>query len=940
MMNPKNKTYFLCLLLLAVLHTTGQLAVRKEIVYLSGTDAIHTKTWDFQVTGGCKSGVWTSIQVPSHWEQQGFGAYNYGRDNVTYGKNFRYADEKGLYKYRFDVPAAWKNREVSIVFEGSMTDTEVKINGQLAGPVHQGAFYRFKYNIGDKLKFGQKNLLEVTVSKMSADKSVNGAERLADFWIFGGIFRPVYLEALPKENIEWTAVDAKADGSFSMNVYLRRAVAGHSLMAEIRDGKGTVVATAGSKISGGDSVINLKTSVQSPLRWTAETPHLYSVKVFIKNGNRTVYETADKFGFRTLEVRKQDGIYLNGTKIKMKGVNRHVFWPEYGRATYPEADLIDVKLIKEMNMNAVRCSHYPPDQNFLRLCDSLGLYVIDELTGWQKAYSTKAGTPLVKEMVIRDANHPSIIFWSNGNEGGHNKELDGDFGKYDLSNRTVIHAHHKPGNAFNGIDCNHYEDYYSTQKIVADTNIYMPTEFLHAMNDGGGAAALSDFWELHWNAKRGAGGFIWNLADEGIMRTDENNRLDVDGYNAADGVVGPHREKEASVAAIREIYCPVHITMKDLPADFNGQIPVENRYHFTNLDQCSFQWELINFNKPEEAGSAYAIARKGAMASPYVAPTDKGILKMDLPANWRLNDALVLTAYDPFKNELYRWVWKAKTNTQLLEAVLKRDSGQEVVLTDADTILTLKASGISVSFSKKSGQLTALANDNSANLSFGKGPVLVSGSAAFTGLKYFKEEKAYVVEASYTGNLAYVRWKMQPSGWLEMNYEYNLNGKYPFAGISFHYPENLVLGARWLGNGPGRVWKNRLQGVTLNVYQNRNNNTHTGSAPWVYPEFRGYFSEIVWMELSTLEGKFTIASPDENLFVRLFNFYSVSGPKAHPELPAGDISFLDGIPPTGSKMGVSNANVSALGPNSELNVVNGAVKRTLYFYFGLALLHE
>ena len=503
------------LLLLAVVNTMAQTSVKKVIQYLSGTDATHTKTWEFYCTGGRNSGRWTTIPVPSHWEQHGFGNYNYGRDNVTYGKNFHYADEKGLYKTQFTIPAAWQNKEVYIVFEGSMTDTEIKINGQLAGPVHLGAFYRFKYKIGDKLKYGKPNLLEVTVSKMSADKSVNGAERLADFWIFGGIYRPVYLEALPKENISWTSIDARADGSFQMNVHLNNTVAGREVVAEIKDPKGKLVATTTGKTTA-DSIVKLKTVVAGPLLWTAETPNLYSVKLSIKNSSRNIYETEDKFGFRTIEVRKQDGIYVNGTKIKIKGVNHHVFWPEYGRTTYPEADLLDVKLIKEMNMNAVRCSHYPPDKNFLRICDSLGLYVIDELTGWQKAYSTTAGAPLVKEMVMRDANHPSVIFWSNGNEGGHNYELDDDFGQYDLSGRTVIHAHHKPGNAFNGIDCNHYEDYYSTEKIIADTNIYMPTEFLHAMNDGGGGAALSDFWELHWKEKKGAGGFIWCYQDEAL----------------------------------------------------------------------------------------------------------------------------------------------------------------------------------------------------------------------------------------------------------------------------------------------------------------------------------------------------------------------------------------------------------------------------------------
>ncbi|WP_207534927.1 glycoside hydrolase family 2 protein [Desertivirga arenae] len=936
-MNLKKGIYVLAASLGVTANVIAQSEVTKQVQYLSGTDVKNTKTWEFWATGGRQSGFWTSIQVPSHWEQQGFGGYNYGRDYVTYGKNFHFEDEKGLYKHQFDVPANWQGKDVYIVFEGSMTDTEVKINGKTAGPVHQGAFYRFKYNISDKLKYGQKNLLEATVSKMSADNSVNNAERLADYWVFGGIFRPVYLEALPKENIEWTAIDAKANGTFNMNVYLKNTEPGRNIIAEIVDKQGKVIGTANAKTTGKDSVINLKTIVKKPLLWSAETPNLYTANVSIKSAGNTIYKTSDKFGFRTIEVRKQDGIYLNGTKIKMKGVNRHVFWPEYGRATFPEADLIDVKLIKEMNMNAVRCSHYPPDQNFLRLCDSLGIYVLDELAGWQKAYSTKAGEPLVKEMVIRDANHPSVILWSNGNEGGHNFDLDDDYAKYDLAKRTVIHAHHKPGNAINGIDCNHYEDYYSTQKILADTNIYMVTEFLHAQDDGGAGAGLADFWELHWNSKRGAGGFIWDLADEGIMRTDQNNMLDVNGVNAPDGIVGPHREKEGSFYAIREIYSPVRITLKNLPSNFKGEIPVENRFHFTNLNQCSFQWELINFKKRDESTAGYTVAKKAAVNAPNVAPTAKGTLRVILPEDWKNYDALALTALDPQGNELYRWTWKVKSNAQLLENVLSVKAGPAVTVNEADSLLTMKAAGISISFNRKTGRLAGVANDNNNyKLSFNNGPVLVSGNATFNGLKHYQEGEQHVIESSYSGDLKYVKWRMSPNGLLQMDYEYALNGNYWFSGVSFNYPENFVLGAKWLGKGPSRVWKNRMFGTTYNVFENRNNDTQTGRAPWLYPEFKGYFADVVWMELNTVEGKFTVASPNDDMFVRLFNFYGLSGIKPHPELPVGDLSFLDRIPPIGTKLGLNiSPNTKVLGPLSELNVVNTPIKRTLYFYFGI-----
>jgi beta-galactosidase/beta-glucuronidase len=271
---------------------------------------------------------------------------------------------------------------------------------------------------------------------------------------------------------------------------------------------GKIVASVKESLKAGDTAALLQGAVANVRTWNSETPNLYKVKFSLVQAGKPVHESTDRFGFRTIEIRTGEGIFINGTQVKFKGINRHVWWPETGRSINAKIDLMDVQLMKQMNMNAVRCSHYPPDKRFLELCDSLGLYVLDELAGWQKAYNTKTGSKLVKEMVQRDANHPSIIFWSNGNEGGHNMELVDHYGKYDFSNRPVIRAHHRPGNTYNGIDCNHYEDYYSSKKILEEgPDIYMPTEFLHCQDDGGCGAALSDFWELHWKSKKSGGGF-------------------------------------------------------------------------------------------------------------------------------------------------------------------------------------------------------------------------------------------------------------------------------------------------------------------------------------------------------------------------------------------------------------------------------------------------
>ena len=152
-----------------------------------------------------------------------------------------------------------------------------------------------------------------------------------------------------------------------------------------------------------------------------------------------MHRRQDRFGFRTFEVRPGDGLYLNGRRIVLKGVNRHSFWPDSGRCLNEAVHRGDIALIQDMNMNAVRMSHYPPDEQFLELCDELGLYVLDELAGWQKPYDTDVGRKLVEETVTRDVNHPSILFWDNGNEGGWNTALDGEFARWDPQGRPVLH---------------------------------------------------------------------------------------------------------------------------------------------------------------------------------------------------------------------------------------------------------------------------------------------------------------------------------------------------------------------------------------------------------------------------------------------------------------------------------------------------------------------
>jgi len=341
----RNQAVLICSLLILSLSTIqGQ---KTETFYLSGTGKDNTVMWDFFCTGGRKSGKWDKIAVPSCWELQGFGTFNYGRDKNP-------SDEKGLYKHEFRLPSSFRNKRVFIVFEGSMTDTEVKINGKSAGEVHRGSFYRFKYDITSLLKSG-KNLLEVTVSKQSSVPTVTRPERAADFWIFGGIFRPVYLEAVPDEFIDHIAIDARADGSMTIDLYLNRNTTGKSARAEVRSSDGIILGSPMTvQVNNVETHARLSCKFTNHLTWNPEYPNLYKVDVTISDRNTSMHTVSERFGFRTVEVRENDGIYVNGTKIILRGVCRHSSWPESGRTTSRELSITDVNLMKDMNMNAVR----------------------------------------------------------------------------------------------------------------------------------------------------------------------------------------------------------------------------------------------------------------------------------------------------------------------------------------------------------------------------------------------------------------------------------------------------------------------------------------------------------------------------------------------------------------------------------------------------------
>lgn len=911
-------------------------APHPERIYLSGTGTDYIRTWEFYCSKGQNSGKWKSIEVPSCWELQGFGEYTYGRYYTI--KGAKPSDETGIYRYRFLTPDCGKNDRVKLFFDGVMTDAEVWVNGKSAGQIHQGAFYRFSYDITSLLKTEGENLLEVKVAKQSANKSVNAAERRADWWLYGGIYRPVWLEVVPAVSVEHFILDARADGSLRASVRMAGNAEGHVLAVSIRglkDGKplrtlqgkeqvSCPLATSGREIEFTCKWSDVKV-------WNTEAPELYVARLELKDRSGNVIQVREEWiGFRTIEFFPQDGIYLNGTRLIVKGINRHSFSVDGGRTTSAAMSRQDALLIKEMNMNAVR-SHYPPDEHFLDMCDSLGLVYIDELSGWHGRYDTETGARLIREMVERDVNHPSVILWSNGNEGGWNTDNDSLFCKYDkFQRRHVIH----PWADFDGLDTHHYPAYLTgVARFTNGYKVFMPTEFMHAMYDQGGGAGLRDFWDRWMTNPMFAGGFIWVFCDEAPKRSDRGGVLDSDGSNAPDGVVGPRREKEGSFYAIRSQWSPVQIKPLLITEHFDGSFFVSNEYIYTNLKDCRMTYEVLSCDIPMQ-GAVSRILARGEVTLPALSPGETGKARFSLPASFAEGDVLKLEAFDRDGHRICDWSFPirlanpyfqrhlAQVSTGLSgNAVSARNNGKEIVL---------KSEKVSVTFDAATGMILRVLSGNT-EIPLTNGPVAVGMKMLYQpAISYVRQDSEEAVFcARYKGGADSIVWRLTSQGLLYMDAVllnrasggggfddafmdtevYNL-------GLTFSYPERICKGMKWLGRGPYRVWKNRIPGTNYGIWHKDYNNTVTGESydNLVYPEFKGYHANMYWATFESDTAPFTVYSRTDGIFYRVFTPEEPKGnaKRTMPEFPEGDISFLLDIPAI-----CSFKPIEQQGPNSQ-----------------------
>lgn len=575
---------------------------------------------------------WDRLSVPGHWDLAGHGAPQY--TNVVYPfpvdpPEVPSENPTGAYRRTVDVPEAWDGRRTVLRFEGVDSAFHLWVNGERVG-YSQGSRLPAEFDVSEHLTPGE-NTIAVRVLKWSDASYIEDQ----DMWWLSGIFRSVSLYATPRTYVDdidvRTALDDDyEDATLSTAVDMTNdadADATTHVTAELLDDGESVTTVEGDLTvpAGESSSLDLETDVENPAKWTAETPNCYTLLVTLRDdAGEMIVTVPQTVGFRAVEI--EDGQFkVNGEAVTIRGVNRHDFHPDRGRAVPLETMRRDVELMKRHNINAVRTAHYPNDPRFYELCDEYGLYVLDETDiechgmehvedvphpshdpDWEVAYVDRA-----VRMVERDKNHPSVVIWSLGNESdfGRNHEAMADAVR-SIDPTRPIHYEPDEQQAVSDIVGPMYPSPETTADLTDEhpENPVILCEYAHAMGNSPGG--LSEYWEIFRSHERAQGGFVWEWIDHGLRKTaddgetyfayggdfgDEPN----DGNFVCDGLVFPDRTPSPGLRELKAVVAPVAIHDADLEA---GEVEVENRYDFRSLDHLRASWSVLADGEVEASG--------------------------------------------------------------------------------------------------------------------------------------------------------------------------------------------------------------------------------------------------------------------------------------------------------------------------------------------------
>lgn len=720
------------------------------------TDSVQARPVDFYKEDFNLKG-WDTISVPSNWEMKGFGLPIYTNVTYVFPKNPPFIPHNinnvGSYKRNFEVPSDWKNKDVYLHFAGVSGAMYVYINGKLAG-YNEGSKTPAEFNITKHIKSGE-NQIAVQVLRWS-DASYMEDQ---DFWRLSGIERDVYLRAdnpiaINDFRVGSDLVNDYKDGAFSIDVELKNTTdtaEDRKVSVNLLDANNQAILTFDKSVSvsPGKAKVAFEGIVADAKPWTAETPNLYTATIAVSNSKDEIQQaTSVKVGFRNIKIENTQFL-VNGKPVLIKGVNLHDHDEKTGHVISEALTVKDLTLMKQNNVNAIRCSHYPKNPFFYSLCDQYGFYVIDEVNiethgmgttnqGLDNNEEAKKIHPAylpewkamhmdrTVRMFERDKNHPSIVTWSLGNEAGNGENFLATYAwlKEQDSTRPTQYE-----------GATHYENtdiqapmYMRIPAMVkyAENNPQRPLiqcEYAHAM--GNSLGNFQDYWDVIHKYDVLQGGFIWDWVDQGILATTEDGQeywgyggdfgaenIQNDANFCLNGIVNADRTPHPGLEELKKVYQDIHFENANFKT---GKVSVTNGYFFTDLNNFDFTWSL--FKDGNEIGT-------GDLESIDLEPGATKELAIDLPEIDLNTGEYTLQLLASTKNELPLLpkgypLAKEEFIAGTFTPVFKKNTEDTIAVVSQDSIITFKSKALEASFDVKTGKLTAL--------DYGNGNILIQG---------------------------------------------------------------------------------------------------------------------------------------------------------------------------------------------------------------------
>lgn len=693
---------------------------------------VASRPTDFWKVGFNDKG-WDDLQVPALWELNGYGDPIYVNTGYAWRNQFKNnpplvpedGNYVGSYRREFVIPASWKGKDIIAHFGSVTSNMYLWVNGRYVG-YSEDSKLEAEFDLTPYLKPGQKNLVAFQVFRWCDGTYLEDQ----DFFRFTGVGRDCYFYARDKKRIQDIRVTPDLDaqyqnGTLAVNLKLKGSAA---VQLELLDASGQPVAQAMAKGSG-TTVMN----VENPHKWTAETPYLYTLRATLQGGKEVI---PVKVGFRKVE-QKHGQILVNGQPVLFKGANRHELDPDGGYVVSRERMIQDILLMKKFNINAVRTCHYPDDNLWYDLCDQYGLYVVAEANleshgmGYEEETLAKRNDYLKAHLernqrnVQRGFNHPSIIFWSLGNEAGFGPNFEKAYHwvKTEDPSRPVQYEQAHGNEEFTDVYCPMYASYQTMEKYAQRRDIKIPLiqcEYAHAMGNSQGG--FKEYWDLIRQYPSLQGGFIWDFVDQSIRWKGKNgvsiyayggdfNRFDASDNNFCNnGLISPDRKPNPHTYEVAYYYQNIWTKPVDIK---KGEIEIYNENFFRDLSAYYLEWEVL-------AGGR--VVRNGRIDVLNVAPQQRAKLTLDLGkvctcqegllnVTYRLKqregllpaghivakEQLVLNPYQAPTMELKNVV---ESNTAVVEPQVKDNDQNYLIVSGGDFTLE---------FSKQTGYLTRYA---------------------------------------------------------------------------------------------------------------------------------------------------------------------------------------------------------------------------------------